>query len=85
MTRSKWKSPYYNNIIYLNKLKKNYNNLVISRNCKISPKLIGLTFKIHNGKNYTELTITDEMVGHKFGEFSLTRSKFIFKKKKLKK
>lgn len=88
MTRSKWKGPYSTNPINLNnlnELKKNYNNLIVPRNCKINPKFIGLTFKVHNGKNYTEITVTNEMIGHKFGEFSLTRSRFVFKKKKLKK
>jgi ribosomal protein S19 len=46
---------------------------------------VGLTFKVYNGKNYNEITIIDSMIGHKFGEFSFTRAKFIFKKKKGKK
>jgi ribosomal protein S19 len=46
---------------------------------------VGLTFDIYNGKKYIEVTVTEDMVGHKFGEFSLTRAKFSFKKKKLKK
>jgi len=84
MTRSKWKGPYIN-ILHLSKLKKNHNNLIAPRNCEITPKCVGLTFRTHNGKNYTEVTVTDEMVGHKFGEFSSTRSRFTLKKKKLKK
>jgi small subunit ribosomal protein S19 len=43
----------------------------MSRNSEIIPEFLGLTFKIHNGKSYTEVDVTEEMVGHKFGEFSL--------------
>ena len=43
------------------------------------------TFKIHNGKTFKEITVTKEMLGHKFGEFFRTRVEFEFKKKKRKK
>ena len=55
--------------------------MIISRNSEIVPQFLGLTFNIHNGKNYTELTVTKDMISHKFGEFSFTRAKFAFKKK----
>lgn len=62
--------------------RKNEQNAFISfRSSEIVPAFLGLNFKIHNGKNYVELTVTDDMIGHKFGEFSFTRSKFLFKKK----
>jgi small subunit ribosomal protein S19 len=57
----------------------------MSRDSKIIPKFLGLTFKIHNGKNFVELNVTDNMIGHKFGEFIFTRGRFSFKKKKSKK
>lgn len=57
----------------------------MSRDSEIIPKFLGLTFKIHNGKNFEELNVTDNMIGHKFGEFIFTRKKFSFKKKKSKK
>lgn len=85
MSRARWKGPYVN-IKYLKKIeKKNKQPFIMSRNSEIIPKFLGLTFLIHDGKNYLELTINDTMVGHKFGEFISTRSKFVFKKKKLKK
>ena len=86
MSRSKWKGPYINPR-YLKELKniKKQHVCEMSRNSEIIPKFVGLTFKIHNGKSYTEVTATNSMVGHKFGEFVFTRSKFLFKKKKSKK
>ena len=47
-----------------------------SRSCDISPEFIGFTFGVHNGKTHTEVFITEDMVGHKLGEFAPTR-KFI--------
>ncbi len=43
-----------------------------ARACAISPEMIGYTFLVHNGKNFIEVKITEEMVGHKLGEFSPT-------------
>ena len=79
MGRAKWKGPYINQKDLKN-LKQNQIN-IISRNSKIIPKFLDLTFKIHNGKNYIEVTVTEDMLGHKFGEFVFTRTKFEFKKK----
>ncbi len=47
-----------------------------SRDSEISPEMIGFTFGVHNGKEFIPVKITEEMVGHRLGEFSLTR-KFI--------
>lgn len=47
-----------------------------SRDCVISPEMVGFTFGIHNGKIHIPVTIIEEMVGHKLGEFSFTR-KFV--------
>lgn len=47
-----------------------------SRASQISPEMIGFTFGVHNGKTHVEVIVTEDMVGHRFGEFSLTR-KFI--------
>ncbi len=44
-----------------------------SRACTITPDMIGFTFGVHNGKDFVEVLISDEMVGHKLGEFSPTR------------
>ena len=45
-----------------------------SRKSTISPDFIGLTFAVHNGKKFIPVFITDNMVGHKLGEFALTRT-----------
>lgn len=83
MSRSKWKGPYIGS--ENSKTKDLKNKLILPRNVEITPKLVGLTFKIHNGKEYQDIIVLEEMVGHKFGEFVFTRGKFSFKKKKNKK
>ncbi|AEO08289.1 30S ribosomal protein S19 [Buchnera aphidicola] len=45
-----------------------------SRRSTIFPNMVGLTILIHNGRNHIPVFITEEMVGHKLGEFSLTRT-----------
>lgn len=87
MSRSQWKGPHLaeKSLKILKRSKKSYDKIIISRNVEILPKFIEKTFKIHNGKKYTEILVTEEMVGHKFGEFSSTRKRFFFKKKKTKK
>ena len=44
-----------------------------SRSCTIVPDFVSHTFMIHNGKMFQKLFVTDDMVGHKLGEFSQTR------------
>ena len=44
-----------------------------ARASEISPEMVGYTFGIHNGKNFVEVKITEEMVGHRLGEFAPTR------------
>ena len=45
-----------------------------SRRSMIMPDFIGLTFAVHNGKKFVPVYVTDNMVGHKLGEFALTRT-----------
>ena len=45
-----------------------------SRRSTITPDFIGLTFAVHNGKKFIPVFVTEEMVGHKLGEFALTRT-----------
>ena len=45
-----------------------------SRRSTIIPDFIGLTIAVHNGKKFVPVFITDQMVGHKLGEFALTRN-----------
>src|SRR3954451_18765854 len=44
-----------------------------ARDCTIVPEFIGATFLVHNGKSFVKVYVTEEMVGHKLGEFSPTR------------
>ncbi|KAF1821580.1 ribosomal protein S19/S15 [Dissoconium aciculare CBS 342.82] len=53
-----------------------------ARSATILPNFVGLVFQVHNGKAYTDVRITEDMVGHKLGEFSPTRKRFTFKQSK---
>lgn len=44
-----------------------------SRRSTITPEMVGLKFAVHNGKDFIEVLVVEDMVGHKLGEFSLTR------------
>ena len=78
-TRSKWKSPYIKQII--KHKTNNKKNFIMKRNYEITPSIIGKTYNVYNGKLFIKLAVTDEMIGHKIGEFIPTRIKFTFKKK----
>ncbi len=45
-----------------------------ARRCTIVPEFIGMTFEVHNGKMFHKVFVTEDMVGHKLGEFSVTRN-----------
>jgi len=45
-----------------------------SRRCTIPPEFVGKTFEVHNGKIFHKVYVTEDMVGHKLGEFSPTRT-----------
>lgn len=77
MSRSLKKGPYVDPRV-LKKLegKKLGDRTIIktwSRACTISPEMIGFTFGVHNGKDFISVFVSEEMVGHKLGEFSPTR------------
>lgn len=80
MTRSLKKGPYVDERVLKKVLgKKPAETGVIktwSRACVIAPEMVGFTFGVHNGKDHIEVFVTEDMVGHRLGEFSLTR-KFI--------
>lgn len=44
-----------------------------SRRSTIFPEFVGLTFEVHNGKTFTNVYVTEDMIGHKLGEFAITR------------
>lgn len=77
MSRSSIKGPYVDERV-LKKVqgKRPEDTGVIktwSRACDIAPEMIGFTFGVHNGRTHTEVFVTEDMVGHKLGEFSPTR------------
>ena len=84
MSRSKWKGPYLNKngLKNLIKFKESHSKTMISRNTVILPKFVNKTFEVYNGKKLNEIFITENMIGHKFGEFSPTKKRFVFKSKK---
>lgn len=45
-----------------------------SRRSSIFPDFVGLTFEVHNGKSFVNVYVTEDMIGHKLGEFALTRT-----------
>lgn len=45
-----------------------------ARRCTIVPEFVGHTFKVHNGRHFVDVFVTEDMVGHKLGEFSPTRT-----------
>tara|TARA_Y100000590_G_scaffold176275_1_gene201411 strand:- start:85 stop:486 length:402 start_codon:yes stop_codon:yes gene_type:complete len=78
MTRSIWKGPFVDPSLLkkVEKLKDQANKTPIktwSRKSTIIPEFVGISFLIHNGKKFIPIKISEEMVGHKLGEFSPTR------------
>ena len=79
MSRSIWKGPFVDG--YLLKkaatVRSGGRSEVIkmwSRRSTILPQFVGLTFGVHNGHKHVPVTVTEDMIGHKFGEFSPTRT-----------
>ena len=77
MTRSLKKGPYVEERL-LKKVvgKKPADTGVIktwARASQISPEMVGFTFAVHNGKDFIQVLVTEDMVGHRLGEFSPTR------------
>ena len=80
MTRSTWKGPFYEEYL-LKKAddvrKSGKTNQVIkiwTRRSTILPEFVGLTFGVYNGNKFIPVSVNENMVGHKFGEFSPTRN-----------
>lgn len=80
MSRSLKKGPYIDERILqkVRNRKPNDRNAIKtwSRACVIAPEMIGVTFAVHNGKDFLQVYVTEDMVGHRLGEFSPTR-KFV--------
>lgn len=79
MSRSTKKGPYIDQrlMIKINRLKSVGKKEPIktwSRACQIPPEFVGYTFMVHNGRTFISVFISEEMVGHRLGEFSPTRT-----------
>ena len=81
MARAVWKGPFVDPSLIkkVEKLKNQTNKAPIktwSRKSTIIPEFVGHRFLIHNGKKFISIKVSEEMVGHKLGEFSPTRQFF---------
>ena len=79
MARSVWKGPFVEGSLIkkAEKSRQTVRSEVIktwSRRSTILPQFVGLTFGVYNGQKHVPVSINEEMVGHKFGEFSPTRT-----------
>ena len=79
MTRSIWKGPFFDGYLLkkADAVRESGRSDVIktwSRRSTILPQFVGLTFGVHNGKKFIPVSVTEDMIGHKFGEFSPTRT-----------
>ena len=78
MTRSVWKGPFVDMTLIkkAEKMSESGRKEIIktwSRRSTILPQFVGLTFGVYNGKKFVPVSVTENMVGHKLGEFSPTR------------
>ena len=79
MARSVWKGPFVDGYLLkkADKSRGTGRNEIIkiwSRRSTILPQFVGLTFGVYNGQKFLPVLVTENMVGHKFGEFSPTRT-----------
>ena len=79
MSRSVWKGPFVDGYLLkkAEKVRESGRNDVIrtwSRRSTILPQFVGLTFGVYNGQKFIPVLVTENMIGHKFGEFSPTRT-----------
>ena len=78
MSRSLKKGPFVDEKLYRKVEKMNESGgrrpiKTWARACTIVPEFVGHTFQVHNGRSFIEVFCTEDMVGHKLGEFSITR------------
>ena len=78
MSRSSKKGPHYDERLLARVERQARTNnreplKTWSRDCTVVPDFVGHTFLVHNGKQFIKLYVTEDMVGHKLGEFAPTR------------
>lgn len=79
MARSVWKGPFVEKSLLkkVEEARAGSKNTVIktwSRRSTILPNFVGLTFGVHNGRKFIPVLVSDQMIGHKLGEFAPTRT-----------
>lgn len=79
MARSVWKGPFIEKSLLkkVEEVRASGKNSVIktwSRRSTILPNMVGMTFGVHNGNKFIPVLVTDQMIGHKLGEFAPTRT-----------
>lgn len=79
MARSVWKGPFIDSHLLkkVEEARQSTKNTVIktwSRRSTILPNMIGLTIAVHNGNKFIPVLVSDQMIGHKLGEFAPTRT-----------
>jgi small subunit ribosomal protein S19 len=79
MPRSIWKGPFFDRYLIkkVKKTRESGKNVVIktwSRRSTIIPEFVGLTFGVHNGKAHIPVSVNEEMIGQKLGEYAPTRT-----------
>ncbi len=79
MARAVWKGPFVEKSLLkkVEEARKGGKNTVIktwSRRSTILPNFVGLTFGVHNGNKFIPVIVSDQMIGHKLGEFAPTRT-----------
>ncbi|MFN7754926.1 MAG: 30S ribosomal protein S19 [Holosporales bacterium] len=79
MTRSVWKGPFVDAYLLkkADKVRSSGRHDIIktwSRRSTIIPPFVGLTFGVYNGKKFVPVSVNENMIGHKFGEFAPTRT-----------
>jgi small subunit ribosomal protein S19 len=92
MSRSKWKNPFVHRSVKkkVKRIKemqsssnsKRFRIRTMSRSSTILEDFIDLSFLVHDGQGFRPITVTEDMIGHKFGEFAYTRGRYSYKKKK---
>ena len=92
MSRSKWKHPFVHRSVRkkVKRIKemqstsnsKRFRIKTMSRNSQITKDFIDMSFMVHDGRDFRPIIVTEDMVGHKFGEFVYTRQRYSYKKKK---
>ncbi|PIR42503.1 30S ribosomal protein S19 [candidate division WWE3 bacterium CG_4_9_14_0_2_um_filter_35_11] len=87
MSRSSKKGPFVDEKLMKKVIKAKEDRSIRSiktwaRSSSITPEMVGMTFDVHNGKKHLPVFVSESMVGHKLGEFALTRTFRAHAKKK---